>query len=201
MDGATEGVDAQIDGQMFGYYGSALYSIIADESIDYVIQGRSLPFADTDEVALGFRAVQSGSYTISLAYFDGLFTDGQDIYLKDNVTATIHDLKDSAYTFVSEEGEFNDRFEVVYKTTGDLNVHNPELNNNKWVVYSQGNGFQIETQGFEMKEVMVYDMLGRKVYNSNAEGTNHTISDIVNGVLIVKVITTDNQTLTRKTAK
>lgn len=201
MDGATEGFDAQIDGQMFGYYGSALYSVIADESADYVIQGRSLPFADSDAVALGFRAVQSGSYTVSLANFDGLFTDGQDIYLKDNVTATIHDLKDSAYTFVSEEGVFNNRFEVVYKTTGDLNVHNPELNNNIWVVYSQGNGFQIETQGFEMKEVMVYDMLGRKVYNSNAEGTSHTISDIVNGVLIVKVITTDNQTLTRKTAK
>lgn len=201
MDGATEGFDAQIDGQMFGYYGSALYSVIADESSDYVIQGRSLPFADSDAVVLGFRAVQSGSYTISLANFDGLFTDGQDIYLKDNATEVIHDLKGSAYTFVSDEGVFNNRFEVVYKTTGDLNVNNPELNNNKWVVYSQGNGFQIETQGFEMKEVVVYDMLGRRVYNSTAEGTSHTISNIVNGVLIVKVITTDNQTLIRKTAK
>lgn len=200
MDGATEGVDAQIDGEMFGYYGSALYSVIANEPADYVIQGRSLPFTDADVVALGFRSVQSGSYTISLADFDGLFADGQDIYLKDNATETIHDLKDTAYTFVSEEGVFNDRFEVVYKTTGDLSVNTPQ-HENKWVVYSKGNGFQIESQNFEIKEVMVYDMLGRRVYNSNAEGTSHTIANITNGVLIVKVITTDNQTLIRKTAK
>lgn len=200
MEGASNGFDAQIDGEFFGYEGTALYNIVENSEAVYAVQGRSLPFTDTDIVPLGFRATQSGSYTISLANFDGLFTDGQDIYLKDNDTEIIHDLKDTAYTFVSEEGVFNDRFEVVYKTTGDLNVNNPE-HNNKWVVYSKGNGFQIEAQGFEMKEVMVYDMLGRMVYNSSAEGTSHTIANITNGVLIVKVITADNQTLIRKTAK
>lgn len=200
MEGASNGFDAQIDGEFFGYEGTALYNIVENSEAVYAVQGRSLPFTDTDIVPLGFRAVQSGSYTISLANFDGLFTDEQDIYLKDNDTEIIHDLKDTAYTFVSEEGVFNDRFEVVYKTTGDLSVTTPE-HNNKWVIYSKGNGFQIEAQNFEIKEVMVYDMLGRMVYNSSAEGTSHTIANITNGVLIVKVITADNQTLIRKTAK
>lgn len=199
--GATEGFDTQIDGKMFGYAGSALYSIIANEDAAYAIQGRSLPFTDADVVALGFRAIQSGSYTISLADFNGLFADGQDIFVKDNLTQTEQNLKEGDYTFVSEDGVFNNRFGVVYKETGGMGVNNPSLDS-KWLVYSQGNGFQIETQGFDMKEVVLYDMLGRMVYNNQADGTNHTISQIgANGVLIVKVITSDNQILTRKVVK
>lgn len=200
MDGATENVDSQIDGKMFGYEGSALYSIITSEEDAYAIQGRSLPFTNTDTVALGFRAVQAGTYSVSLADFDGLFADGQDIYLKDNATQTYHDLKAGAYTFVSTVGIFDSRFKVVYQADGGLSTNNPTVDN-KWIVYSQNNGFQIEAQGFEIKEVVVYDMLGRLIYNNQAEGTSHTISNIANGVLIVKVITTDNQVLTRKTAK
>lgn len=200
MEGATNGFDDQIDGEFLGYYGTALYNIVEDSEALYAVQGRSLPFTDSDTVALGFRALEAGSYTISLANFDGLFVDGQNVFIKDNLTKTEQNLKDGDYTFVSDTGVFEDRFEVVYKPMGDLSVNNPQYDN-KWVVYKQGNGFQIETQGFEMKEVMVYDMLGRTVYNSSAEGASHTISNIVNGVLIVKVITTDNQTLIRKTAK
>lgn len=199
MEGASQGVDTGIDGPMFGYDGSALYSLIENSDTNYVIQGR-YPFATADVVPLGFRAIEGGSYTISLANFDGLFADGQDIYLKDNATQTYHDLKDGAYTFVSEQGVFESRFEVVYQADGGLSTNNPTLDN-KWIVYAQDNGFQIETQGFEMKEVVVYDMLGRLIYNNQAAGTSHTISNIANGVLIVKVITTDNQVLTRKTAK
>lgn len=199
-EGATEGYDNQMDAKMFGYAGSALYSIITGEQDAYAIQGRSLPFTNTDAVALGFRAAQAGTYTVSLADFNGLFANGQDIYLKDNATQTYHDLKDGAYTFVSEQGIFESRFEVVYQADGELSTNVPTLDNS-WIVYSQDNGFQIETQGFELKEVLVYDMLGRLVYNNQAEGTSHTISNIANGVLIVKVITTDNQVLTRKTAK
>ena len=199
--GATEGFDTQIDGKMFGYAGSALYSIIANEDTAYAIQGRSLPFTDADVVALGFRAIQSGSYTISLADFNGLFAEGQDIFVKDNLTQTEQNLKEGDYTFVSEDGVFNNRFEVIYKETGGMGVNNPSLDS-KWLVYSQGNGFQIETYGFEMKEVVLYDMLGRMVYNNQADGTNHTISQTgVNGVLIVKIITSDNQILTRKVVK
>lgn len=200
-EGATEGYDNQMDAKMFGYAGSALYSLIANDNSAYVIQGRSLPFTNTDIVPLGFRATQTGNYTVSLADFTGVFADGQDIFIKDNLTQTEQNLKDGNYTFTSETGVFENRFEVIYQANGGLNVNNPDLNN-KWVVYSQDNGFQIEVQGFEMKEVVVYDMLGRTVYNSSAEGTSHTIEQAgANGVLIVKVLTADNQTLTRKVVK
>src|SRR5690606_245599 len=144
MDNATQGLDSGIDAKMFAYEGNALYSIIENSEDNYVIQGRSLPFTASDVVALGFRAVNAGSFTISLHNFDGLFADNQNIYLKDNFTQAVHNLKDGAYSFVSEEGVFNTRFEVVYQTA--MSVENPVANNSNWVVYNQGEGYQIQTQ-------------------------------------------------------
>lgn len=197
MDNATQGVDTGIDGKMFSYEGNAIYSIIDNSEDMFVIQGRALPFTASDVVALGFRAVNAGSFTISLHNFDGLFADNQNIYLKDNFTQAVHNLKDGAYSFVSEEGVFNTRFEVVYQTT--MSVENPVANNSNWVVYSQENGFQVQTQGFELKTVQVFDLLGRTIYTANAQGTTHNIPSLgAESVYIVKVTTTENVVLSKK---
>lgn len=197
MDNATQGVDTGIDGKMFAYEGNALYSIIDNNEDMFVIQGRALPFTASDVVALGFRAVNAGSFTISLHNFDGLFANNQNIYLKDNFTQLLHNLKEGAYTFVSEEGIFNTRFEVVYQTT--MSVENPIANNANWIVYSQENGYQIQTQGFELKSVQVFDLLGRTIYTASAEGTAHHIPSLgADSVYIVKVTTTDNVVLSKK---
>lgn len=197
MDNATQGVDTGIDAEMFAYEGNALYSIIENSDENYVIQGRSLPFTASDVVALGFRAVNAGSFTISLNNVDGLFANNQNIYLKDNFTQLLHNLKEGAYTFVSEEGIFNTRFEVVYQTT--MSVENPIANNANWIVYSQENGYQIQTQGFELKSVQVFDLLGRAIYTASAEGTAHHIPSLgADSVYIVKVTTTDNVVLSKK---
>ena len=58
-----------------------LYNVINDS--EYVIQGKGLPFAATDEIALGLKATSAGTYSISLDNIDGLFTT-QNVYLKDN---------------------------------------------------------------------------------------------------------------------
>jgi hypothetical protein len=196
VSGATQGEDNQIDGEMFGYGESALYSLINNSDKEFVIQGRSLPFEPTDVVPLGFKATTAGEFMISLANFDGLFAEGQNIYLKDNVTQIVHNLKEGAYAFISEEGTFDTRFEVVYQTT--MSVDTPNLDNN-WIVFKQAGQFQIMTQGFDMKSVQVFDMLGRTVYASVAEGTTHTIARIdANQVLIVKITTADGDVLTKK---
>src|SRR5690606_14687160 len=69
VSGATQGEDNQIDGEMFGYGESALYSLIDNSDKQFVIQGRLLPFEATDVVPLGFRATTAGEFTISLANF------------------------------------------------------------------------------------------------------------------------------------
>lgn len=197
---ATNEEDFGVDAKLFNYTGSALYSLISNQADSYIIQSRALPFTDSDVVALGFRAVNAGSYTISLDSFEGLFEEGQDIFLVDNFTQVTHNLKEASYTFVSEVGEFNSRFSVVYRQDA-LSVTNPNLDNN-WVVFAQNGQFQIATQGIELKEVVVFDTLGRKVYQSAAEGNAHiVVSDLPKGVMIVQITTAENQILTKKTAK
>ncbi|MFA7446596.1 MAG: T9SS type A sorting domain-containing protein, partial [Flavobacteriaceae bacterium] len=198
IENATQGFDTGIDAKMFAYEGNAIYSLIENSEEKFVIQGRELPFTDADVVPIGFRAVNAGSFTISLNNFDGLFEEGNtQIYLKDNFNQTQHNLNDGAYTFVSEEGIFDNRFEIVYQTT--MSVENPDVSNADWIVYRKKDGFQIQTNGFDMKEVSVYDLLGRKIYASQAEGVTHHIPNIgTEGVYIVKVITTEHQILSKK---
>lgn len=199
MDGATNNFDLGIDSKMFSYNGSALFSIIENETDQFTIQGRTMPFTSADVVPLGLKAISAGTFTISLTNFDGLFTEDQDIFLNDNLTQTQHNLKDGGYTFVSTEGTFLDRFEVVYTAT--MSINNPELAN-AWVIYNQDNNFNIEAQSFELKDVVVYDMLGRVIYQSAAEGNSHVITNLdSNAVMIVKITTTDGQEFSRKVAK
>lgn len=199
MDGATNNFDLGIDSRMFSYNGSALFSIIENETDQFTIQGRAMPFTSADVVPLGLKAISAGTFTISLTNFDGLFTEDQDIFLNDNLTQTQHNLKDGGYTFVSTEGTFLDRFEVVYTAT--MSINNPELAN-AWVIYNQDNNFNIEAQSFELKDVVVYDMLGRVIYQSAAEGNSHVITNLdSNAVMIVKITTTDGQEFSRKVAK
>lgn len=198
MNGATVAEDFRIDSKMFNYNGSALYSLIGNNQEAYVIQGRALPFNDYDQVPLGFRATNSGSYTISLTHFDGVFAQGQDIFLKDNFTQTQHNLKDGDYSFVSDQGAFTTRFEIVYRTA--IDVTNPVLDT-AWIVYSKDNSTYIETQTVEMKQVIVYDMLGRIIYQSQAKGNNHSFPHAgMNQLVIIKVITTTGKELTKKQA-
>lgn len=199
MDGATNAFDLGIDAKMFGWNGSALYSIIDNEESKFTIQGRAMPFDDYDVVPLGLKVSQAGTYTVSIADIDGIFAENQDIFLKDNLTQTQHNLKEADYTFVSAEGEFLNRFEIVYRA--ELSVSTPELENT-WVVYAKDNNFNIQTQSFDLKDVVVYDMLGRAIYQSAAEGNTHSIANLnSNGVMIVKITTTDGQEFSRKVAK
>lgn len=197
VENATQGEDTGIDAQMFAYEGNAIYSIIENSDKQFVIQGRQLPFTAEDVVPIGFRAVNAGNFSISLNNFDGVFEqENTIIYLKYNFNQTQHNLSSGAYTFVSEEGIFNNRFEIIYQTT--MSVENPDLQYS-WIVFKQNSGFQIQTLGFELKEVQVYDMLGRKIYASEAEGTTHQTPDfMVDGVFIVKITSTENVILNKK---
>lgn len=116
MTGATNGIDNQIDGRLFGYNGSALYSVIEGEK--FTNQGRALPFETTDVVQLGIRIITAGQFVVNLRTMDGLFLDpGQTIYLHDKYLNVIHSLNDGDYVFQSEAGEFNDRFDIVYEAS------------------------------------------------------------------------------------
>lgn len=198
MTGATQNVDPAIDGRYFNDSPTALNSLVNDQ--EFAIQGRSLPFDSSDIVPLAFKAAADGTFTIALDQVDGLFTAGaQSIYLKDNATATVHDLNNSAYTFTSTAGTFNGRFELVYQSQ----LVNPIFTADTVVIYNQNNEFVINTGNTVIADVKVFDIRGRLLLEkTNVNDNQATIgSGTANGVLLVQIKSVDGSTVTKKVIK
>ncbi|MBP9794255.1 MAG: hypothetical protein KBC56_09685 [Flavobacterium sp.] len=107
-----------------------LYSIEED---NFNIQARG-EFNASDVVKIGYKSAVAESFAISINDIIGI----DNAYIKDN--GIIHELP---YTFTSEIGESNNRFEIVYDT---------QLKN-------------IEFEKLKNYEFELFDMSGRKVSN------------------------------------
>ncbi|MEM0541170.1 T9SS sorting signal type C domain-containing protein [Flavobacterium sp. j3] len=195
----TLGFDRGIDGANINneFY---LTSLIGTE--EYAIQGRP-DFDASDIVPLSYKAVTAGNYTISIDHTAGGFSAGtQPIYLKDNLTTTVHDLTASNYTFTSQAGTFNNRFEVVYQSA--LNTDNPTFNANQVIVYkNEVNDFVINSGNVVMASVKVFDIRGRLLLERkdiNASQTTLTVG-MANEVLLVQITSEDGVVVTKKVVR
>ncbi|HQV36783.1 MAG TPA: T9SS sorting signal type C domain-containing protein, partial [Flavobacterium sp.] len=146
-----------------------------------------------------FKTNTAGTYTISINEVDGLFTDvEQNIYLKDNVLNSSHDLRNAPYSFATEVGVFENRFEIVYQAP--LSVENPVFENGV-VVYSKNQVINVNSGVEAMASVKVYDIRGRLLTeknNVNATTTTIPLAQVANQVLIVQITATNGQTVSRK---
>ncbi len=197
MTNATQDIDAAIDGRYFNDNPTALNSLLNNE--EFAIQGRSLPFTSSDIVPLAFKAVNAGNYSIAIDQVDGLFAGGsQAIYLKDNLTTTVHDLNTGAYSFATTVGTFNNRFEIVYDS--QLNVENPVFTANDVVIYNHNNEFVINSGSAIMATVKVFDIRGRLIEEKKAINASQTTikGGLANEVLLVQITSEDGVTVTKK---
>ncbi len=196
MTNATPGIDSSIDGKLL-YNGSSISSLISQEN--YVIQGRGLPFMTNDEVPLGFKAEAPGTFTLGLDHFDGLFED-QSIYLKDNLTGNIHNLKESDYAFASAGGTFNERFAIVYQNSS-LGTNTTGLSAEMIVAFKENNNIKILTSNTIMQTVRLFDMRGRLIcIKENINASSVTIENLKaeQQVLIIQITDEDNRTVSKK---
>jgi hypothetical protein len=196
--GATQGVDSGIDALYFNDSDVALTSLI--DNNEYIIQGRSVPFVTTDIVPLGFKTDVAGSYTISLSNFDGLFADNQDIFLKDNVSGTVHNLKVAPYTFTALVGVFNTRFEVQY-TNVVLGTDNPLAGNNSILIGVKNQQININAGSVVMEKIELIDVAGRVIFTQEGvNATTATLENVVsaNQMLVVRISTKENGVVTQK---
>ena len=196
MATATLGIDDAIDGRFFNDSQTALTSTINGEL--FSIQGRPLPFASDDVVPLGFQSELDNTFTIALNHYDGLFSNGQVVYLKDNDTQIYTDLKTDTYTFSTLAGVFNNRFEIVYQNT--LGNNTQLLINNQVMVCKNKSNLIITSGVLLMTNVKVYDSSGRLVVEK-AKLNNLELSIPINETnqLFLVVITTINgEIITKK---
>ena len=184
VENATMGRDSFFDANTAVAGNMIIYSLLEEEKL--TIQGRSLPFDENDIVPMGVHIPTSGQYTIALAAIDGLF-ENQAIYLKDNLTNTIHDIKENPYSFTSEQGTFNNRFEVIYQNE---TLSNPDFSFENIVRVTSNNNVTVHSTIELMESILVYNVLGQKLVeykniNSNQLQLNHLQKN--NSTLLLKI--------------
>ena len=198
MNGATTGIDNAIDGRFFNDIQTAFTSIIGNE--EFSIQGRPLPFNANDVVALGFKSDVATTYTISLNHFDGLFSDGQDIYLRDTTNGTVTNLKTGNYTFTTLVGVFNSRFELLYQNSLLSNNVVPAFNANLVLIYHQKSDLVINTGVATMSSIKIFNVKGSLLFNKKEINASETRIDIgsTNEVLLVEIVTIEGVKVVKK---
>lgn len=197
VEGASNDFDDSFDGEVFGGNYITLYSIEATRKL--TIQGRAVPFLNTDKVALGYVSTIAGEFSISIDDFDGLF-ETQNIYLHDKLLNIEHNLKSSAYEFVTSMGVFDERFEIIYQSE-TLDVQQPIFNPNTIIVYKENRSIIINSSIESIDEIKVFDMQGRIIYkNGRINESRFKIDDLSssNQVLIVQIKTYDGNKVSKK---
>lgn len=191
-----DGLDAS-DGKYMNDGDIAFTSLIG--TVPYAIQGKSLPFLKSDTVAMQFKAKNAGTYTISIDHVDGLFEGDQKIFLRDNDLGLTHNLKKGSYTFTTQAGTFDTRFDVVYED-GVLGTTQPDLSVNSVVVYKKDNGVIVRTTSGTLDQVEAYDLNGRLITTVKKINATEVTLDVgsANQVLVFKIKLKDGTLVNRK---
>jgi hypothetical protein len=174
----------------------------------FAVQGKDINSLSLSEVIpIGFKsAIEDPTiYTFSIAQLEGDFLSSNTIYLIDYDMNVTHNLSDSDYSFTSEVGEFENRFEIVFNQD-TLSLNEFSASNTDLSIIELNNGnvqFKFTHNNLEMKSIEIIDLLGRTVYNLNANSNIETynLSNLSNATYIAKVKLSNGQTITKKAIK
>ncbi|MEZ4801763.1 MAG: hypothetical protein R2797_03250 [Gelidibacter sp.] len=211
VDGATNGEDGMAyDTQRNLSSGvmSALYTLIdgVDEK-KYAIQGKSISSLNLDEtIPLGFYTsiTEPTTYKLSIADLQGEFFNSNTIYLKDNLLNVTYNLSSSDYIFSSQSGEFNNRFEIVFRDQA-LSVIDNEIPASGLSIIELPNGqvkFNVGN-GLDILSVEIIDMLGRTLYNlkGNSPSEVYELTGLSQAAYMAKVTLSNGQVITKRAVK
>ncbi|CAD7800704.1 hypothetical protein CHRY9390_00668 [Chryseobacterium aquaeductus] len=181
------------DSKAFGNTSDSFYSLVNADKL--IIQGRT-SFNINDVVPLGNKHFENGTFVISLSQKEGLFSNGQEIYLHDKLQNTYTNLQTSNYTFTSNSGETGNRFEIVYKlsTLGTSETQNSDIK-----IYRDGDDFVVENSK-SIQSVQLFDASGRLVQNLKSNEKIIRLKGISQGMYIIKA-TSEGKEYTRKIVK
>lgn len=179
-DGASDSFD-NYDSKAIGMGSDGFYTLADSQKL--IIQGKA-SFDINDVVPVGLKHFQNGNFTIALVQKEGLFNNGQAIYLHDKITGAYTDLQNNAYTFTANAGETADRFEIVYK----LNVlATAEIKKDTFEVFRDGQDFVVRNDK-NVEKVEIFDAAGRKIQTINENSKVIRVQLSSKGVYILKAL-------------
>ncbi len=194
IKGATDNFEEDYDAELMVYAGDSFYSALDDKKL--AIQGKQYPFNEKDVIALGTSFGLDGQYEISIVGKEGIFENGQNVYLKDNLTGIVANLSEGNYTFHANAGDSVDRFEIQYKPANSLDVSNNEKENLK--VYQTKNEIVIDSP-IKVTGVKIFDASGKLLYSKKENENKLKINSVFfkSGVYLVEVETSKGKEIVK----
>jgi hypothetical protein len=211
VDGATDGIDSwsyDVPRNMSTGTYANFYSIIDVNEAKFVIQGKAPESINAEEtITLGFdTSIDVATlYKISIPQLEGDFLTENNVYLKDYLLNTIHNLKEADYDFTSTTGTFNERFEIIF-TEDALSTTENSLNDNSLTIIERTNGtvlFKV-TGAIFMDTIEIIDLQGRTIYKFKVTDTanaEYNLSALSKAAYIAKVTLEDGRVIIKKDVK
>ncbi|NNC46624.1 MAG: T9SS type A sorting domain-containing protein, partial [Winogradskyella sp.] len=141
-----------------------------------------------------FKSSGDYFYEIKITETENVPED-QDIYIRDTYTESPFKLSDlEAYEFSATAGEFNDRFQIVFRESVTLSVVDQEIEAlNYYYSNTRDNLVVMNPKGVEIKSIQIFNILGQSVYNNQIlhqqSYSEYPITDLSTGTYVVNMNT------------
>jgi len=197
VDGATNERDRLYDAYQ-GMIDFSIYSLINDDEM--IIQGRSLPFNNTDVVSIGINIEENGIYKLAIDNIEGsVFVDDvQDIYIEDLYLNVTHDLRESPYAFAGTSGITNDRFLLRYNNEEALSLN--DIAFSETFAFVQ-NGILKVNSTQNINNITIFDLTGKTIIQYPVNGIDSRFTSIFNfskGAYLASIELSNGTVVTKK---
>lgn len=179
-DDATSGFDGYYDAHKLFSRTPGRLQIYTKTNIPLAIN--TLP-TGSSKVALGIRAKEAGTYTITNIGISGL----QQVALEDTKTGIFTDLNQNSYSFSYEPGESDMRFVLHFGTTA---VAENETESNIQI-YSELQTVYVNMNETIKGDIYIFNSAGQLVAVKKSASGNMSLKMAASGVFIVKVVTNE----------
>jgi len=188
--------DFAIDDTESSLSSNDLYTFAGNKKL--AIQGRD-SFINTDQIPLGYKAFEDGTHIFSVYKSEGVFENGQSIYLIDKLLNKTVNLSQKPYKFITRKGQTDNRFMIVYRP-GNV-IGTAAALSNVMDFAKIDNQIVITSSIDKIKEVELFDLNSRPVYKkSDINSNEHRISagNFNHQIVVVTVKTETGELVTRK---
>ncbi|SFZ89805.1 Concanavalin A-like lectin/glucanases superfamily protein [Flaviramulus basaltis] len=155
-------------------------------------------------VPLNFKSSGNNTFEIRISELDNIAED-QEIYLRDNLTGTYFDLtQETAYSFTSAQGKFNERFEIVFQSEQKTLSTEESLATANYMYYQNTTKtFYAKKLNSEVKNLALINMRGQRIMeleNVSTQSLENGIrfDNMATGAYVVCLRTASNEVLTKK---
>ena len=183
FDNLNDDLNLNLDGEP---YTSLAYSAI--------VEGKTVPL----------MLNTSGNYSYSVEMTSMSNMGNYDIELLDNLTGITFSLRTGGtYTFTSNAGYFDGRFEITLKSSATLSQTDFEIDNIDARYINNTNTIVISNpMNQSIKNVEMYSITGKRVFNNNTLSSENSIKyqarNLNTGIYIIRLETENNGVITKK---